>query len=260
MKNTPKQLIRARGWKRIWQCLAAGVLACTTLASADDVLRVGITPNQPPMAFKQDGKIVGVEADFARALGAQLGREVKFVEVDWEDQIPELLANHTDIIMSSMSVTTLRQLRVDFCTPYLQIGQMTLVRAEDANKYLLGFPAPPPGVIGVIKATTGDFVVQENFPRLKRKEYTTGEEAARALVKKKIDLFISDSPTIWWLASVNEVNGLTIVPQLLTNEQLAWAVNKSNPGLRDAANAALYKWQKDGTAQRILKQWVPAYK
>jgi ABC-type amino acid transport substrate-binding protein len=260
MKNTPKQLIRISDLKRIWQFLAACVLACTTMASADDVLRVGITPNQPPMAFKQDGKIVGVEADFARALGAQLGREVKFVEVDWEDQIPELVANHTDIIMSSMSITKLRQLRVSFCNPYLQIGQMTLIRSEDANKYLLGFPAPPPGVIGVIKATTGDFVVQQDLPSSKRKEYTTGEEGARALLKKKIDLFISDSPTIWWLASENEASGLTVVPQLLTDEQLAWAVNKSNPGLHDAANAALDKWQKDGTAQRILKQWVPAYK
>ncbi len=260
MKNTPKQLIRIGGLKRIWQGLAACLLACTTLASADDVLRVGITPNQPPMAFKQNGKIVGVEADFAKALGAQLGREVKFVEVDWEDQIPELLANHTDIIMSSMSITTLRQLRVNFCAPYLQIGQMTLVRAEDANKYLLGFPDPPQGVIGVIKATTGDFVVQQDLTHSKRKEYTSGEEAAHALIKKRIDLFISDSPTIWWLAAENEANNLVAVPQLLTNEQLAWAVNKSNPGLRDAANAALDKWQKDGTAQRILKQWVPAYK
>ena len=32
-------------------------------------LRVGISPNYPPIAFEEDGKIVGVEADLAERLG-----------------------------------------------------------------------------------------------------------------------------------------------------------------------------------------------
>ena len=51
--------------------LAGRSLAADTLPP----LRVGITPNLPPLAFKQDGKIVGIEADFAQKLGTALGRE-----------------------------------------------------------------------------------------------------------------------------------------------------------------------------------------
>jgi polar amino acid transport system substrate-binding protein len=245
--------------KKEWAALAVLVLIHGPPASAAEVLRVGITPAQPPMAFKQGGKIVGVEPDFAKALELELGREIKLVEVDWEDQIPKLLEGRTDIIMSSMSITKPRQFRVAFCTPYLRIGQMALVRTPDSHKYLLGFPAVPPGVIGVKKATTGDFLVQQEFPRSKRKEFSSPEQGARALIKGQIDLFIADATAIWWLAAENEAKGLTAVPIVLSEEHLAWAVRKSDTDLLDKINAALEKWQKDGSLNATIKHWVPAF-
>jgi len=222
-------------------------------------LRVGITPNLPPLAFKQNGKIVGIEADFAQQLGKELGREVKFIELDWEKQIPALLDGKTDIVMSGMTVTKTRQFRVNFCRPYLRSGQMALVRREDLNTYALGFPMSPSGVIGVEKATTGDFFVQQEFPTCKRKTFGSGDLAAKALKKKQIGLFISDATTIWWLASENEADGLAAVPIQLTDELLAWAVNKSDPELLSAANKALGKWQQDGTANQLIKRWLPNF-
>jgi ABC-type amino acid transport substrate-binding protein len=240
----------------------ASVLCLARVSSAEDALpplRVGISPNLPPLIFKQDGKIAGIEADFARMLGKELGREVKFIELDWPDQIPTLLDGKIDIIMSGMTVTKARQFRVAFCAPYMRSGQMALVRRDDYHNYLLGFPMPPRGVIGVEKATTGDFLVQQEFPRSKRKTFSSGAEAASALKKEKIDLFISDASTIWWLASENEADGLVAVPIQLTDEQLAWAVNKSDAALLDAASKALGKWQQDGTANQLIKRWLPNF-
>jgi polar amino acid transport system substrate-binding protein len=222
-------------------------------------LRIGVTPEFPPMIYKEGDKITGVEADFAQALGQELGRPIKFVEVSWEDQIPALAEGRTDIIMSTMSITPARELRVAFAKPYLLIGQTVLVRREDANNYVFGFPAVPKGTIGVIKATTGDFLVQQEFPKSKRKEFKSAQDAAKALEKKKIDLFISDSPTVWWLAGMNEVQGLVVVRIFLSQEQLAWAVSKSNPELLQSVNNALEKMQKDGRAAAIIKRWIPLF-
>jgi len=212
------------------------------------------------MIYKEGGKLVGVEADFAEAVGAELGRPVKLVEVAWEDQIPALTEGRTDIIMSSMSITQPRSLRVAFAKPYLAVGQMVLVRREDAKKYMLGFPARPEGTIGVLKATTGDFLVQQEFSASKRKEFKSPEDAATALVKKKIDLFVCDLPVIWWMAGMNESKGLMALQIFLTEEQLAWAVRKSDTKLLDSINAALEKLQKDGRAPKIIKHWLPLYK
>lgn len=227
--------------------------------AATEPLRVGVTPNFPPMIFKEGGRLVGVEVDFAKALGEELGRPIKLVEIDWEDQIEALAEGRTDIIMSSMSMTRPRQLRVAFTKPYLAVGQTALVRREDANKYLLGFPARPQGIIGVLKATTGDFLVQQEFPRSKRKEFKSSMEAAKALEKKRIDLLICDLPVVWWLAGMKENAGLVAVPFLLSEEQLAWAVRKSEPELLESANGVVEKFQKDGRTAAIIKRWIPLY-
>ncbi len=238
-----------------------GFMAVPNGLAADPVpLKVGVTPNFPPMICEEDGKIAGVEADFARELGMALGRPVKFVEVKWEDQIPALVDGRTDIIMSSMSVTHARELRIAFARPYLIIGQMTLVRREDAYRYALGFPSSPAGTFGVLKATTGDFLVQQEFSANKRKTYKTGEDAARALMKKRVDLFVCDAPTIWWLAGMHEADGLVAVPVFLTQEQLAWGVRRSDTDLLSSVNAALDQLQKSGRANEIIKHWIPLFK
>ena len=230
------------------------------LAADPASLKVGVTPNFPPVIYKEGGKIAGVEADFARALGEALGRPVQFVEVSWEDQIPALVEGRTDIIMSSMSVTRARELRIAFAKPYLIIGQMALVRREDAYRYAIGFPARPSGTLGVLKATTGDFLVQQEFPGNNRKEYKSGEAAAKALMKKRVDLFICDAPTVWWLAGMHEADGLIAVPIYLTQEQLAWGVRRSDTDLLNAVNGALDKLQQSGRANEIIKHWIPLFK
>lgn len=225
--------------------------------SAAAPLRVGITANTPPMIFKEGGRFTGMEVEFAEGLAKELGKPVKFVELKWEDQIDALLDNKTDIIMSSMSITRARQYRIAFSTPYLRVGQMALVRTEDVNRYALGFPQPLPGVVGVLKATTGDFLVQQEFSRSKRKVFASGEEAATALAKKRIDLFISDSSLIWWLAAANESRGLSAVPMALTQEDLAWGMRRSDTELQKSVNAFLKKLQDNGRATQIIRHWLP---
>jgi polar amino acid transport system substrate-binding protein len=239
--------------------LVCGGKMAQAQTNAPTPLRVGMTMGFAPMVHHEGGKTVGLEVDFAKALGEELGRPIKLVEVAWEDQIPALVDGKTDIIMSSMTVTPARQLRVTFTEPYLSVGQVALVRRENYNKYVMGFPIVPSGTIGVLKATTGDFLTQQEFGRNKRKDFKSPQEAAKALAKKKIDLFISDSTIVSWQASMNEAEGLVAVPIFLTDERLAWGVRKSDPELLAAANQALAKMQKDGRANTIIKRWLPYY-
>src|SRR5215471_14493718 len=84
-------------------------IAARTSSAADAApLRVGVTPNFPPIIYKEGGQLAGAEVDFAQALGAELGRPIQFVELSWEDQIPALADGRIDIIMSSMSITRAR--------------------------------------------------------------------------------------------------------------------------------------------------------
>lgn len=227
-----------------------------TNAAARSALRVGVSPVFPPMVFKQGKELAGVEVDMAHALGKSLGRKVEFVEVPWKDQIESLNAGKTDIIMSSMSVTMARRYMANFSKPYLVVGQMALVRAETRNEYLLGFPTKPKGTIGVMRATTGEFLVQRDFPQSKSKTFESGSAAAEALIKKKIGLFISDSTLVWYLAGIHAADGLAVVPVPLSEEKLAWAVRKNDEELLAQVNHFIDLSAGDGTFKKVLRRWT----
>ncbi len=239
--------------------LAGSLSAGQQPAGGQTLLRVGVAPSMPPMIFKEAGKFAGVEADLAQAVGRELGRSITFVELPWEDLIDSLEAGKIDIIMSSMSITRARQSRVAFSAPYLRVGQMALVGAD--NKFRFG----PLGAslarqtIGLKKATTADLLVQQEFPKAKRKYFASGDEAAKALSKKKIDAYVSDSTMIWYLAGRYEAQGLVAAPMVFTDETLAWAMRRSDAELVESVNKALKAITGSGELKRVMTRWIPKF-
>ena len=240
----------------------AATLATASLFAADpamvsgEPLRVGVSPVFPPMVFKQGNELVGVEVDMARLLGQYLGRPVVFVEVPWKDQIEALNGRKTDIIMSSMSVTEARRFVLSFSQPYFVTGQMALVRREDRNKYLMGFPFNLKATVGVIPGTTGDFLIQRDYPKTKRLNCKDGEAGAKALMRKKAELFFADSTLVWYLAGMHAGDGLSVAPMAMSEEQLAWAVRKSDDALLAAINTFITQARRDGTFLKVFQRWT----
>jgi polar amino acid transport system substrate-binding protein len=220
-------------------------------------LRVAVYANAPPMIFKSGDKYSGIEAEFARGFAAALGRPVEFINVDWNDLVPALLDDRADIIMSGLSITTLRQVRVAFCDPYLRIGQVPLCRRGELALY--GNNAALyniRGSVGVVAGTTADLLLHEQFSYALRQTYPTLSETVQALLDKKVDLVLTDFPLALWQSAENEAT-LAVVPIFLTQEDLAWAFRKDDDVLRASANAYLAQIRRDGTLATIIRKWLP---
>jgi polar amino acid transport system substrate-binding protein len=223
---------------------------------------VGVSTNAPPLIYKEGKKIVGLEAELANEFADYLGRTVSFIELDWEDQIPALLENRTDIIMSGMSITKMRRMRIAFSKPYFRTGQMALIRKRDSGRYPHGYYSifgwTVRIVIGVVKGTTGETFVKENLGRAKKIiSYSTSKEAIPNLSDGKIDMIIHDAPIILMLAAENERQGLVPLPSLLSEEYLAWGLRKTEVELLKSANTFLEKMRKDGRLDSIINRWIP---
>ncbi len=220
-------------------------------------LRVGITPQFPPMIFLSGGWAAGVEVDLARLLGQKLERPIQFIPVDWTDQIPALLAGQTDIIMSSMTITQPRKVRINFTDPYFKSGLLAMMRAEDTPKYKSREDvANSFATIGVVGGTTGDIFVRGNFPNSRTIALSKSGDAPSELKRRSIDFFVYDGPAIIWLVSQNEADFVAI-KKPLNEEFLAWGVRRDDEALLATVNKVLADWKKDGTLDRVLKRWLP---
>ncbi len=238
--------------------------SCGPTASVEEPrrppLRVGVTPEYPPIIFKLGGKIAGVEADLARRLAQKLDRPVQFVDVWWENQISALLAGKFDIIMSGMSITRARKIRINFTDHYLKIGLLAAMRTEDAPRYKsLEIIKQTIGNVGVIKETTGDVFVQRNFPRANKIAFLNAKAAAAELKRGSIDIFVYDAPAVAWLVSENEAD-LVALWEPFDEQYLAWGVRRDDPELLAFVNRTLGIWKRDGTLNRVLNRWIPDLK
>jgi polar amino acid transport system substrate-binding protein len=233
-------------------------------AEAAAPLRVGIAPNYPPLAFKDDGKLEGIEVDFANRLGPALGRQVVLVETPWDDLAKALLEDKTiDVVMSGTSITEKRKERVDFTDPYLDVGQMVLIRDADYARLRDAKALDQPEVrVGFISNTTSQVYARKQLTHAKLEGFPDTDAGVAALRAKQIDAFITDAPAVWRvtggvLSKETELRGL-YTP--LTQEQLAWAVRKGDDPLRKELNAVLVKWKRDGTLDDVLDDWITVKK
>ena len=220
-------------------------------------LRIGMNPNSPPMIFMLDGRYAGVEADFARLLARQFGRSVYFLPMGWEQLIPALMEGKVDLIMSGMTATQARQMRIRFTDAYFTARLVVAMRAEDAEQYdsredIL----KTPGNVGVIPGTTADAFVQKNLTDARRVAIAEVRHAAQELKNKRIDLFMSDGPGIVWLVSENEAE-ISGFWEGFSEEPLAWGVRRDDEELLNSVNSILETWKTDGTVDKVLTRWLP---
>lgn len=224
-------------------------------------LRVGVTPNYPPVIFKMNQQITGLEADLARRLAEELRRPVEFVEISWDKQIPALLEGKTDIIMSGMTITQARQVRITFSQPYLTSGLMIAFSADNASKYgslknmIESFPD-----VGFVAGTTGETYARNTFREGNRMvPVKSASEAALALKNRRFDIFVYDAPAVAWIVSENEAD-LKLHPELLNIEYLGWGLRQDDKELLGKVNAVLSKWKTDGTLKETILKWLPYWK
>jgi ABC-type amino acid transport substrate-binding protein len=223
-------------------------------------LVVGTTANYPPIVFQSKHRIIGIEADFAAELAKELNRELELVDMPWENLAGALQSGEVDVVMAGVSVTEKRKQLAAFTHPYMESGQMTLIRMADLGA--LGAPGDMKKagrIIGVEKNTTGHRFAEQAYPEATIMTFDSAGAGTRALREKQIDYFIHDAPTIWLVTLNNSAAGMEDILALyypLTREELAWAVNRDNTTLLESLNGALQKMQQDGRAQRIINKWI----
>jgi polar amino acid transport system substrate-binding protein len=248
---------------RMRPAAAAIVLGLLLCACAPPPLRVGTAADYAPLAFEQGGELRGVEIDFAMRLASELGRPLQLERLRFEELIPALRDGKIDVIMTGMSITEDRGKLVRFTRPYLRVGQMALIRADEWERRR-GIEAMnrPESRVGFRPATTSDAFVRARLSRARAVGFDSVEAGVASLRAGEIDYFVHDAPTIWRIVGGfrSDERQLTGLYEPLTDEQLAWAVRTEDTELAGRLDEILAGWQRDGLVEGILDVWIPVRK
>ena len=98
-------------------------------------LIVGIT-DFAPMDYKdEDGNWIGFDADLATKVAQDLGVEVQFEEIDWDNKILELDNKSIDVVWNGMTLTDEVTSSMECTEPYLNNAQVVVVPSDKADQY-----------------------------------------------------------------------------------------------------------------------------
>ncbi len=225
-------------------------------------LRVGIATDVPPLAYKKDENITGLETKFAAGLARFTQKPLELIELPRQELAPALLAGKIDIIMAGLSAAGAQAQKLIATTPHFVSGQVALVHLDDYKQ--LGNNAnnlkAPEVRIGFVAASPGEVFVKSLKPRGKSLRFVTAPEGVQALIDNTIDVFIADLPTNFYYAALYVDQGLTPGTTPMTQEPLVWAVRPGNQSMQKAANEYLAAIKENGELQALIDRSIPFYK
>jgi len=249
----------------VWLLVALLALAVPMTAAAGALeeiqerkaLRVGLEPMYMPFELNsKSGEIIGFDVDMAKRMAKAMDVELELVSTAWDGIIPALLTQKFDIIMSGMTITQGRNLKVNFADPYIVVGQTILVAKRHEGKVTSYKDLNDPKYKVTSKlGTTGEQAVKRMIPKATYLSFETEQEGVMEVVNGKADAFVYDSPYCAVANAQKSEGKLVFLDQPFTYEPLGWAVRKGDHDFLNWLNNFLNQVKHDGTYDKIYRKW-----
>lgn len=218
------------------------------------VLKVGSDTAFAPFEFQDEKskEYVGFDMDLIKAIGKQLGYEVKVQGTGFDGLIPALEAGQLDAVISAMTITPERGKKVNFSKPYYTSGLSIVVKSDNAA--VKEFKDLEGKRIAVQIGTTGaDFA--KKIKDAKIREFNTAPEAFLELKAGGVDAVINDLPVNEYYIARMGSKDAKIVGQPLNAEDYGIATAKKNTELAQKIDKALDELKKNGEYDKIYEKW-----
>lgn len=209
-------------------------------------LVVGIT-DFAPMDYKDDsGEWIGFDADMAKLVAEDLGVEVEFVEIDWDNKIMELDSKNIDVVWNGMTLTDEVTSAMDCTNAYCNNAQVVVVTEEnkDADLSELTF--------AVEAGSAGEAAAKDAG-------YNANSVASQADALMEVASGTSDAAIIDLLMAGAMIGEGTSYPDLIHTEELT--TEEYGVGCRKGSDLAAYindlfaKLYEDGTMMEVAEEY-----
>jgi polar amino acid transport system substrate-binding protein len=220
-------------------------------------LVVGTAASMPPFNMTtKDGQIVGMEIDLARFIADAMNVKLTLKTIHFNDLLSALEGGQVDMILSSMTITPGRNLKVAFVGPYFVTGKSILTKqanAESMNE--ISKINNPDKTLAALKGSTSQMFVEKVFPKAKLVPVDDYDQAVAMLRQDKVQAMVADMSICQLTAYRYADAGLVALKNPLSWEPLGIAIPANDLLLLNWLQNFLNTIEKDGTLERTAERW-----
>ncbi|MCB9076137.1 MAG: amino acid ABC transporter substrate-binding protein [Anaerolineaceae bacterium] len=216
-------------------------------------LRVGLDASFPPFeTIDEQGQIIGLDVDIARAVAADLGVELELVNIGFDGLYDALLARRADLVISGLPYDPRWTQDVAYTRNYFNAGQVLVAPADET---MIDGPDDIAGrTVAVEWGSQADMEgrrLEKEIADVTLQRYPSAAEALDAVLNRQVDVAIVDGVSAVAAAS----RGLRPVTYL-TDEWYAAAVHIDSRELWDAVNQTLTRLDESGEMAKMQAKWL----
>ena len=234
--------------------LAAGSLF--SCAKKPTKIVVATDATWPPMEYIDENKnIVGFDIDLVNEIAKAGGFEVEFKNTAWDGIFAGLATGNYQVIASSVTITEERKATMDFSEPYVNAGQVLVVRKETTGVNSLADMIGKK--VGAQIGTTGAIEISK-VSGVELKTYDEIGLAFEDLVNGNIDGVVADSPIAanFALQNPSYKDRLMIAGEPFTDEWLGFVFKKGDTKTQKLFNEGLAKVKESGKLDELIQKWL----
>jgi polar amino acid transport system substrate-binding protein len=219
-------------------------------------LIIGTESGYPPFEMTdKKGKIVGFDIDLAKEMAKAMGVKLKIVNTAFDGIIPALTTEKFDIIISGITTTQERNLKINFSDPYMTVGQTVLLNDKHKDKITSYKQLNNEKYVITSKiGTTGEQAVKRYMPKAKYKSFEESGQAALEVAMGKADAVVYDLPFCATFIAT-QGKGLVFLDKPFTYEPLSFGIRKGDPDFLNWLNNFLVQLKNDGRYDKIYDRW-----
>ncbi len=221
-------------------------------------LRVGMTGEQPPLNMTaRDGELIGLEVALVKVLAKSMEVDAKLVRRPFSELLDAMDDGDVDIVISGMTITPERNLRVAFIGPYIISGKCFLSKAETIAKAEEAADINTPNTrLAALAGSTSQKLVETLISKATLTTVADYDEGVSLVLNDKVDAMVADYP----LCAVSLVRypdaGLVGGFSLLTYEPLGIALRGNDPLLLNWVTNFLGRMDGTGTLELMRDRWI----
>ena len=252
---------------------AVPTLTPTPVSSADqypesvDEISFITVATDAPSRFKRFedinpfGDVIGFDPDVMRYIAEQTGIDYEFVVTSYDGLLESVSQDEFDAAMSALIIPEHPEEGLIYTTPYLEIGQVLVVRANETA--LLSYADIEAGVpIGVQRFTSGEQIARSTIglaePDLQL--YDSSAAALQALIDGQVEGAI--------IENLDAEHFTAAYPQQLkiaggggrdawiTTKSYGIAIAENNEALLELLNSAIAQAQSEGIISEVTNDWL----